>query len=1048
MTVRQHDGMISAEGDSSISDADRALLDSWSGRPVELGDEQLSLHVLRHARQTPNAIAVRGADRELDYSALDLASGNLARMLSDQAVGPGTIVAIDLPRGVDLVVAMLAVLRTGAAYCAMDVRWPAARRREVLEHIGATVVVVGSDGAGPELGVRAVPIISGSAAESVSPGCPTGPAVEVPLDAGCCVYFTSGSSGAPKAALSTHRAVLRTVLPVEPDYPDAPSQMSATAAVSWDIFTFEVWYPLVHGGTTNLATTGIDGYPSPQGMRRGIAMGVNGAVLTSSLFNLLVDEDIEAFTGLGTLIIGGERLSPRHVRDVLLRHPTLRLVNAYGPVEASVFATTHRIRQEDCDSPRGIPIGRAIPGTGLLVVRFEEATTATRVAVGEVGELLISGVGLALGYLGEERDTGAFTPIAVDGEPPLRVYRTGDLVCWRADGVLEFVGRADRQLKIRGQRVEPAEVEAALIATGKVSRASVVPVFKEERPNGLVAYVVAAGAPIDVPALTAMLRERLPAVMVPGSITVLAELPLGPTGKVDVAALPAPADAPVEVLPAPANDRADPEAQARAEVIAQTAAEMLGLDSLGLDLDLRTAGMDSLAAIRLSHRLLDQADLAIDADLMLRAGSAAQIARRSLIENQSERRPTIAEAGGLSGAQISLWLDGLIRPDHAIGNVLVLAYRLTPAPPAAELASALRSFARRHEALLTAVGTDSDGLPVARALTEQAAATISVTSTPPSSSLQQRGWELARQIDLAEGPLISARIDAAADGCDLLLGIHHACFDGYSEPILAEELSLLLEGVVPPPAGPFTDTADPAADRPPAAELKAWTARLSTTRDIEWPAAPPSAVNGENPATLGLNLPVGVGVSLVARAQAQRLTPFVLALKAFAGAVAEVTGAREFCIGIPTAGRDDPSTRGVVGYFVRQVVVPIGPAELDGTPDVLGATWDRARAASGVGVAELARLSRRTGRDRSSLFQVQFAWQNTIEPLWRIPGVRVTPLRIEPFAPQFDLTVEITPRSSGEVEGLLEYDSRTVPSAVALSVAEDFSARLIRSIHL
>lgn len=1044
--VRQRDEMISAEDGHPVSDTERALLDSWCGRPVDLGDDQLSLHVLRHARSTPSALAVRGPDRDLDYAELDRASGELARTLRSQDAGPGSIVAIDLPRGVDLVVAMLAVLRSGAAYCVMDVRWPVVRRREVIERLGATLVVV--DVLGADLGVRAVPITaSDSAPESAVPQGETDPCAEVPLDAGCCVYFTSGSSGTPKAALSTHRAVLRTVLPVEPDYPDAPSQMPATAAVSWDIFTFEVWYPLVHGGTTNLATTGIDGYPSPQGMRRGVAMGVNGAVLTSSLFNLIVDEDIDAFTGLGTLIIGGERLSPRHVRDVLLRHPTLRLVNAYGPVEASVFATTHRIRLEDCDSPRGIPIGRPIPGTGLLVVRLTGSSTAARVTVGEVGELLISGLGLALGYLGEERGTGAFTPIAVDGEVPVPVYRTGDLVSWRADGVLEFVGRADRQLKIRGQRVEPAEVEAALLATGKVSRASVVPVFAGERPDGLLAYVVATATPLDVPGLTATLRERLPAVMVPSSITELAELPLGPTGKVDVAALPAPTDVPVEILPAPPDGHADPAVLALAETIARTAADLLGLDTLGLDVDLRTAGLDSLSAIRLSHRLLNQAGVGIEADLVLRAGSATQIARSGLIADRSAS-PTIADAGGLSAAQISLWLDGLIRPDQAIGNVLVLAYRLTPAPPADALAEALRSFVQRHDALRTAVDTDPDGLPVATMLTGPSAATVSVAPSPPSSPVQERARDLAQRIDLAEGPLVSARIDAARDGCDLMLGIHHACFDGYSEAVLAEEMSLLLAGVTPPAAGQFTETRDPAGDRPGAEELRTWTARLSKTRDVPWPSGSPSPADDGRPGILGLRLPVQVGAQLAARAQTLHLTPFVLALQAFAGTIVHVTGVSDFCIGVPTAGRDDPRARGIVGYFVRQVVVPIGPAELEGPPEVLAATWDRARATSGLGVAELARLSRRTGRDRPSLFQVQFAWQNTIEPAWRIPGVRVTPIHLEPFAAQFDLTVELTPRSSGEVEGLVEHNTVTVPSVVAQAVAEDFTARLNRSIYL
>ncbi|MEV4380660.1 AMP-binding protein [Streptosporangium sp. NPDC049644] len=1024
---------MTMEAARPASDAERALLDSWRGRSVDLGEEQIATHVLRHAQATPAAVAVRGADRDLSYAELDQESGDLARVLRTRKAGPGSIVAIDLPRGVDLVVAMLAVLRTGAAYCAMDVRWPVARRQEVIKRIGAELVVVGPGGPRRHLGAQEVPSASGGSTRARNG---TDPCVGVGLDAACCVYFTSGSTGEPKAALSTHRAVLRTILPIEPDYPDVPVHMSATAAVSWDIFTFEIWYPLVHGGTTNLATTGADGYPSPQGLRQGIARGVNGAVLTMALFNLLVDEDVDAFTGLGTLIIGGERASPRHVRDFLLRHPTIPLVNAYGPVEASVFATTHRISLADCDSPRGIPIGRAIPNTGLLVVRFTGASTATRVAVGEVGELLISGDGLAAGYIGEDAGTGAFTPIAVDGEAPVRVYRTGDLVSWRADGVLEFIGRADRQLKISGQRVEPAEVEASLLATGKVRKAVVVPVFDGERASGLAAYVTAVRAPLDGPALMAALRERLPAAMLPQSITELREFPLSLTGKVDVAALPAPTNAPVEMRAV----SADPMVRGLAETVGRTAAEVLGLDALGLDTDLRSIGLDSLAAIRLSHRLLDLG-IGIGADVVLRAGSAVRIARESAAGNGSEAISTIAEAGGLSDAQISLWLDGLMRPEHAIGNVLVLAYRLVPAPPAEALADALSTFVARHEATRTAIDTDQDGLPVAKALDRQSAVTVSIEKSSPPIPTWRRAHDLARRIDLARGPLVAARIDSAPGGCDLTISIHHACFDGYSVAVLADELSTLLGGATPPPPRRFTDMRNPALDRPPADELRKWTSRLSTTRDIEWPSSPPP-VDGGRYGTAQMKFPGQAGARLAAKARAHHLTPFVLALRAFASTVRHITGASDFCVGVPTAGRDDPRTRGVVGYLVRQVVVPIGPAELDGTLDALSDTWNRARAVSGLGVAELARLSHRTGRGRSSLFQVQFAWQNTIEPVWRIPGVRVTPMSVQPIAAQFDLTMELTPLSTGEIEGEVEHDIATVPSDLAQAIAEDFVTRL------
>jgi mycobactin peptide synthetase MbtE len=1026
--------------DSAALPADAlAMLRGWDGPTVELGSAGVAERVLNHAASCPVVVAVRDGRTELTYAELATASATLAAELAGRGVGRGDIVAVQLPRGCELVVALLAVLRTGAAYCVLDVRWPVARRRQVVDHVGPVAVI--SDGNGADgLGVPNVglPVSAPAADES------TGAAVLVrpALDDGCCVYFTSGSTGSPKGALSTHRAVLRTVLHPPVTYPSPPATMLSTAAVSWDAFTLEVWYPLVHGGTTDQACSGL---VTPQELRAAVCRGVTSCWLTASLFNIVVDEDVDACMGLSTILTGGERLSPSHVRAFLDRHPGIALVNGYGPVEASVFVTTHAVRPADCDAPSGIPVGRAMPNTRLLVVQRGGARSARRVGVGVTGELLVAGDGLAAGYLGEH-PADAFAEVTVDGEDAVRVYRTGDLVRWRGDGVLEYVGRADRQLKIRGQRVEPAELEHALVATGLVRRCAVVPILDDGRPSGLAAYAVPATDELDVDRLLGQLRAELPDVLVPRAVMVLDELPLGPTGKIDVSALP-PTQAPVGTPPdahAPTATDATTAAEAVRAAVARRAAEVLGVAELGVDTDLRAAGLDSLGAIRVSHRLLRHNGLAVGADLVLRGGTPAGVAALADHASTKAAARTVADAGGLTDGQIALWLDGLVRPEHAEANVVLLGYRFSKPVDVVALAAALSTVCARHDALRTTIAEDDDGLPTPVLLDPDRALSVHTAAwLRDAEPLEARAAALAGVVDLANGPLVVARIDDAPDGLDLTIGVHHACFDGHSEALLAAEVSACLRGDELPPVRAFTDTrvpGDTRDDTDPA--LAAWVPRLAATHDLHWPGGAAPEPAGAPCAVVDADLPAAVVSELGARARRAAVTPFVFVLRAVARAIRNVTGDTDFCIGVPTAGRDDPSSHDTIGYFVEPAVVPVRAAEMDGPVNVLAATWDQALVHRSVGVADLARRSGRTGRERSSLFQAQFVWQNTLRVRWDVPGVDVTPLRLKPATAQFEMTLEFWPREDGSMTGRIEYDTAVVIERQARDIADSITASL------
>jgi D-alanine--poly(phosphoribitol) ligase subunit 1 len=339
------------------------------------------------------------------------------------------------------------------------------------------------------------------------------------------VFFTSGTTGRPKAVLSPHRATQR--LFTGDTFADfGPGQvMAQTAPAPWDAFAMEVWGMLTTGGTCVLPE---DDRLLPDDLRDLVTeAGVNQLWLTSSLFNLFVDEDIDSFVGVRRVITGGERLSVDHVRRFLTRHPDIALVNGYGPVESCVFATTHAVTLADCQLPDGIPIGRPVPGTEVYVLHGDVPAEQ-----GRTGEICVVGDGLALRYLDEDAPASFVTMTLADH--PVLVYRTGDLGRFDEHGVLRFAGRADRQVKVAGHRIEPADIESVVRALPGVRDCAVLPV---PGPDGdyerLAMFYTADPTAQDPTALRQLLTAALPAYQVPGMIRNLAELPRTSNGKLD-----------------------------------------------------------------------------------------------------------------------------------------------------------------------------------------------------------------------------------------------------------------------------------------------------------------------------------------------------------------------------------------------------------------------------------------------------------------------------------------------------------------------------------
>jgi amino acid adenylation domain-containing protein len=562
VTVRERDGVLSGEVQyatdlfdpgtvSALVGSWRTLLEGASRRPdvpvdrialavaspaVAAGPagpaESLAGRFEEQVAAAPGQVALVEGDRSWTYAELDRRAGRLAHALRAAGVGAETPVGVHIGRSADAVVAILAVLKTGGTYVPLDPAYPARRLDLIAADARLRAVILADDDAGwrPDDGVAVIRPGDGGGFPDAFPAAPWAPGQLA------YVMYTSGSTGGPKGIGVTHEAVARLV--VAAGYVDLrpADRIAHAASVAFDASTFEIWAALLTGAT--LVVLDRETMLDPAALVRVLRSGaVSVLFLTTALLNQVADADPGAFGALRCLLFGGEPADPERVAAVLRAGRPERLLHVYGPTEATTFAAWHRV--EAVEPATGtVPIGGPIPGTSLHVLdRGLEPLPP-----GAAGELFIGGRGLARGYLHRPGLTAdRFVPDP--GGTGARLYRTGDRVRWRADGSLQFLGRLDRQLKIRGHRIEPAEVEASLRGHPAVKDCVVLPVPGAGGEPALAAYVVLLdheGTTTD--GVREFLAQRLPSYLVPAHLVPVDEIPLTVNGKLDAAALPSPAD--------------------------------------------------------------------------------------------------------------------------------------------------------------------------------------------------------------------------------------------------------------------------------------------------------------------------------------------------------------------------------------------------------------------------------------------------------------------------------------------------------------------------
>ncbi|MGH3877970.1 MAG: amino acid adenylation domain-containing protein [Actinophytocola sp.] len=929
-----------------------------------------------HATRTPRAPAVVHDEFTITYGELDRRSAELAAILAQCGVAPGAVVAVLLRPSAELIVALLAVLRCGAAYSALDPNWPVGRLRRILEILDGQPVI--TDTGRESFGAGRRVLVGADGSDVADVGSRSRPIVSENGDAAM-VFFTSGSTGEPKAVLSPHRATLRLFDGCTFARFDRDTVMIQSAAVPWDAFALELWGPLTTGGSAVLVTA----RPlTPDGLRHAIGVHrANTAFMTTSLFHLFIEEDVNAFTGLRTLIVGGERLSARHAGELLAAQPDLRLVNGYGPVESAVFALTHDVRPADTTGE--VPLGRPVPRTEVLITRPDAPDRLC--AEGETGEICVAGDGLAVGYLGDPALTAAkFHTIPVDGSS-LRVYRTGDLGRRTADGVVHFHGRLDRQVKVRGNRIEPAGVESAAAAVPGVRRC-VVAVRPDDTGNadGLQLFYLATGGRPTVAELEARLRAVLPSFAVPDRIVAVDRFPLSPTGKVDVNAL---------VAESPATSRdgdRQPEVTGVASTVEVVAAEVAALVGNAVDktLSVFAQGLTSMSAVRLCSRLGKRFGRVVPISRLMSAGTVTKLAAWL----DEPRPPTAASDGhGPAGVpatpmQQSFVLHEMRLRSASPANHCVLRWRLTGPVDEERLVAALSAVHRRHDALRAAFEL-GDELTVRASEEDTEIIRFEVDDGGPART--QVLERLHRPFDLMSGRVWRAVLarDSSRECWELGVAVHHAVFDGWSEHVLAHEISAAYAGTaepgVPDLAATYRSLVDVASAADLAGQAGYWTGATAGLTPIVWP---PAAADGSGARWLEFPLDDEMD-GIRARAAQSGTTVLAVLLDAVGRALFDATANDDVGVGVPVSLRVTEPLQRPVGCLVDTVCVRLH-RERHG-PRTAAAAAAVAMTHADLPFAEVVRLARPPRTGRHPLYQVIAAVQDSPAPCLRLPGVTV-----------------------------------------------------------
>ena len=1037
------------------------LLVEWNDTAVDRST-RACVHLLVEAlaAAAPDRIALVFEQASLTYGELNDSANRLAHYLRGLGVGPETLVGLVLERCLDLPVAMLAILKAGGGFVPLDPGLPAERMAFTVDDARLTVLVSERRLAdrlppGPEGGQRIVLLDADAPAIAECPrgGLEAGAHAESP----CHLFYTSGSTGTPKGPVTTHRGLHNQMLWLRETFAlGAGDRVLHKTPISFNVSAWEIFWALTSGAGLVIARPG--GHQDAAYMADLIASRrVTTLHFVPSMLRIFLDQPIGKCRVLKRLITSGEAL-PADLQQQLHARLGPEHYNMYGATEAPRVC----LGPVDPGSDRSpVPLGR--PTTNSRVYALD--STLRPVAKGEAGELCLGGLNLGRGYLRQAALTAAaFVPdpfAAGRGEPGARLYKTGDLGRRLADGRVQFVGRADHQVQVRGMRVELGEIERVLEEHRWVDRALVLLRQDVAGDSRLVAYVVldARSAPAGgevIPRLRAHLAERLPEYMVPASYLCLDALPLNTSGKVDR-----------QALPAPGPERPQLEARyvaPRGEVeqrLAAIWAEVLGLDRVGADDNFFHLGGHSLLATRAVSRVRQTLGRELPLRSLFEAPTVAGAARQLTEVAPRPSLPAIAVADRRPGAELALsfaqqrlWFVDRLAPGNPFYNVPVSWILRGPLSVAA-LAGSLNEILRRHEALRTRF-PERQGRP-SQAVSPFRGRPLPVVDLGALSIERARREarrlataEAIRPFDLRSGPVLRwTLVRLAGDEAALLVTMHHIVADGWSLGVLLGELASLyetLEAVRPSPGSsalstrvvsPLAELAVQYADFASwqrgwlagevlAEQLSYWREQLARAPAFELPTdRPRPEVQTFHGRKEPFEIPRRLTRALASMSQRQGVTLFMTLLATFKALLYRITSRSDLIVGSPIANRGVREIESLIGFFVNNLVLRSRLTGGDRFTRLLARVRETALAAYSHQDLPFEKLVEHLQPDRdlsrNPLFQVVFALQNAPRPALEMGHLTLYSLPFEVRTTRFDLEVHLWERPEGLL-GALYYD--------------------------
>ncbi|MGY0057919.1 non-ribosomal peptide synthase/polyketide synthase [Streptomyces sp. LZ34] len=1047
-----------------LGEAERGqLLSGWNDTAVEVPQATLAELFETQVRRAPDAVALVSGGESLSYGELNARANRLAHWLIGAGVGPEKLVGVVLPRSVEMVVALLAVLKAGGAYVPVDPEYPAERRAFILAD-AAPVLVLDEEALGRDL--------------SSFPD--TDPEIDVEPAHPAYVIYTSGSTGTPKGVAVEHRSVANYLNWSTHHYPAARGATLVPTPIAFDLTVTGLYTTLVVGGRVYL--TGLDDDVPAPGDNGGGSVPV--ALLKATPSHLPMLSELPKHRSPGEmLILGGEALTGEALAAWRAEHRRVTVVNAYGPTETTVNCTEYRIGPKDKLPSGPVPIGRPFWNTRIYLLddRLE------LVPAGAVGELYVTGAQLARGYLGRSGLT-AERFVACPFEPGVRMYRTGDLARWRADGQLEYAGRADEQVKVRGFRIEPGEVAAALLDHPEVRQAVVV--ARETEPGGTQLVGYAVPATVDPAALRAHVAERLPDYMVPAAVVAVDTIPLTPNGKLDRRALPAPD------FGARGGGRAP--RTPREELLCELFGGVLGVDRVSIDDSFFDLGGHSLLATRLVSRIRGALGVEVPIGAVFDAPTVASLVAHL---DAAEGRPRTALAPvsrpdtiPLSFAQRRLWFLHRLEGPSAAYN-WPFALRLSRAVDEEALRAALNDLVARHESLRT-VFVEVDGEPrqvvldpaaaplrprvveveprrLHRAVHEAVGHHFALATEPPLAA-----WlfqpATGRGGDEGAAPAAAEDESAAPTGPVLVILMHHIISDGASRAPLMRDLAQAYEARLAGSAPDWrplpvqyadyaiwqqellgrTDDPDSLVSR----QLGYWKNALAgIPSQLELPTdRPRPAVASYRGDVVPFVLDAELHAGLRKVAADSQSTLFMVLQTAFAALLTRLGAGEDIPIGVPIAGRTDEALSDLVGFFVNTLVLRTDTTGNPPFDQLLGRVRDGALTAYANQDLPFEYLVEALNPVRTlasnALFQVMFQLQNVDAPALRMQDIEATPYPLESDNSKFDLFLSIVEARSGEgrpagLSATLEYSTELFDRATVEKIAAWYE-NLLRAVAL